>query len=55
MLLEMKRHRHLDPRALIGIQITAGEKVLGQWSSSVAGPDLKSRHELRLVDQADLQ
>jgi hypothetical protein len=55
MLLEVKRHHPLDARALIGIDVTAGEKVLRQWPRSVARPGLKPRHELRLVDQAVLQ
>ena len=45
----------LDRGALVGVEVAAGDEVVGQRPGLVAGPGLEGGDELALVDQAVLQ
>ena len=55
MLLEVQRDQRLDGGALLGVEVAAGDEVVGQGPGLVAGPGLEGGDELALVDQAVLQ
>ena len=55
VLLEVPRDEGLDGGAVVGVEVAAGDEVVGQGSRLVAGPGLEGGDELDLVDQAVLQ
>ena len=55
VLLEVPRDQRLDRSRLLGVEVAAGDEVLGQGPGLVAGPGLEGGDELALVDQAVLQ
>jgi hypothetical protein len=55
MLLEVHRDECCNHISLIGLKITAGNQMIGQGSAFVAGPGLKSRDELDLVNETVLK
>jgi len=55
MLLEVPRDESRDDIAVIGIKIAAGNQMIGHWPAFVAGPGLKGRDELALIDQTVLR
>ena len=50
-----RRDHGLDAGALVGVEVAAGDEVVGQGPGLVAGPGLEGGDELALVDQAVLQ
>jgi hypothetical protein len=55
VLLEMASHPGRDGESIVGIEVAAADKVVGQGAGLVARPGLEGGHELDLVDQAVLQ
>ncbi len=55
VLLEVAGDEGLDGGAVVGVEVAAGDQVLGQRPPLLERPGLKGRDELRLVDQAVLQ
>ena len=55
VLLEVQGDQGLDAGALRGVEVAAGDEVVGQGPGLVAGPGLEGGDELGLVDQAVLQ
>jgi hypothetical protein len=49
VFLGVSGHQGLDGGSVVGIEVAAGDEVVGE------GPGLEGGHELALVDQADLQ
>ena len=52
---EVQRDQGLDDGALVGVEVAAGDEVVGQGPGLVAGPGLEGGDELALVDQAVLE
>ena len=55
VLLEVRGDQGLDGGPLVGVEVAAGDQVVGQRPGLVAGPGLEGGDELGLVDQAVLQ
>jgi hypothetical protein len=55
MFLDMEGDQGLNDGPLVGVQVAAGQQVLGQVSLLVASPGLEGGDELDLIDQAVLQ
>ena len=51
----MQGDQGLDRGTLLGVEVAAGDEVVGQGPGLVAGPGLEGGDELALVDQAVLQ
>ena len=55
VLLEVPCHQGLDGGPVVGVEVAAGDEVVGQGAGLVEGPGLEGGDELALVDQAVLQ
>ena len=55
VLLEVPSDQGLDRGAVVGVEISAADEVLGQRSILPERPCLKGRDELSLIDQPVLQ
>ena len=55
MLLQVLGDEALQQGTLLGVEVAAGDEVLGQAPGLVACPGLEGPDELDLVDQAILQ
>ena len=51
VLLQVQGDQASTPAALVGVEVAAGDEVLGQRPRLVAGPGLEGGDELVLVDQ----
>ena len=52
---EVPGDQGLDGGAVVGVEVAAGDEVVGQGAGLVERPGLEGGHELALVDQAVLQ
>ncbi len=52
---DVQRDDRVDAGAGVGVEVTAGDELVGQASGLVAGPGLKSRDKGALVDQPVLK
>src|SRR6478752_9629183 len=55
VLLEVLGDEALQQGTLLGVEVAAGDEVLGQGPDLVASPGLEGGHELDVVDQAVLK
>ena len=55
VLLQVQGDQGLEHGTLLGVEVAAGDEVVGQRPGLVAGPGLEGGDELDLVDQAVLE
>jgi hypothetical protein len=55
VLLDVACHEGLDRGSVVGIEVATVDEVVGQGSVLLERPRLEGGHQLRLVDQSDLE
>ena len=55
VLLQVQAHHRLDAQALIAVEVTPRDEMVGQRPGAVTRPRLEGRDELHLVNQAVLK